>query len=111
MNGRNDSIHNSLHRIFEVLKHHLRRDVIDMLVERPGEPVPIDEVVDYIARESEAARGLTREQILTQLRHVHLPKLVEHEVVEFEPQADVVRYRSDEEIEEMLSLVHDWKHG
>ena len=46
-------------------------------------------------------------QLQIQLVHTHLPKLAEHDVVEYDPEDDVVRYRPDPRIERLMDSIPD----
>jgi hypothetical protein len=80
----------SRNQIFEVLSNDRRQYVVQCLLKR-GEstPVPLGEVVDYVAAreydlpfgEIDAAR---RKRVYTAVRQCHLPKLDEYDVVEFD---------------------------
>ena len=103
----------SLDECLELVADRKRRRIIRHLRNVTEREVPIDALIDHLhdGRPISAADRRSRNQTSIQLHHDHLPKLEYHGVVEYEPEREVVRYRSDEVIESLLdSLQEDVAH-
>ncbi|WP_277555699.1 DUF7344 domain-containing protein [Halobaculum limi] len=77
--------------------HHLRHEATGTLT--------VDELVDQFhssGSDSKDGPPQDREELAIQLHHVHLPKLAEHGVVEFEHRSGAIRYHTDEQVEAVL---------
>lgn len=81
-----------------------RRRIIQYLRNVTEREVTIDTLVDCLqdGKPISAADRRVRKQTAIQLHHHHLPKLENHGVVEYKPEREVVRYRSDEVLESIL---------
>ena len=78
-----------------------RRRVIHWLREESNGTTTIDDLVEHL-HESDPAPHLDQNQLAIQLAHKHLPKLVDHGVVEVDSGTDTVRYQPDERVETIL---------
>lgn len=97
-------------RILELLRHPVRREVLGFLVDTAPETLSLDDVVDHLAAEREAASSAAeRRRIALQLRHVYLPKLAQEGVIEFDPSSGTLRYHPDDELETWLEQVREWE--
>lgn len=77
-----------------------RRRTIRHLCEESEGLTTIDELLDAIRENGSGTND--RDQLAIQLHHVHLPKLSEHGVIDFDPESGTIRYRPDTEIETLL---------
>lgn len=99
-------------RILEILSHPGRREILGFLVDASSETCSIDEVVDHLAAERDAADSAAEQRRLAlQLRHVHLPKLAQEGVIEYDPSTGALRYLPDDDLETWLERVRDWASG
>lgn len=82
--------------IFECLAAEERRQVCRYLLSREDRAATVEDLLVYLATErrvdDDRSRGESdhRRRIATGLRHVHLPKLTEADVVEYDPDHPVV---------------------
>lgn len=79
-----------LDAIFELLVAQRRREVLYVLYRRPG-PITVSELTDEVASVEETPP----ERVATALHHVHLPKLDERGVVNYDAEAGTVRLVDD----------------
>ena len=88
---------------------HRRRRVIQHLRREANGETSIDALVDRLYEDSatDTDRRVDREQFTIQLYHVHLPKLAEHGVVEYDPERGTIQYRPDEQTEAVLDSLPD----
>lgn len=76
-------------RVFEALSHERRQHAIQYLAQKPV-AVPLGDVAEYIAvREGEPSRD-RYERVLTGLYHLHLPYLLDANLVEYDDEHKTV---------------------
>lgn len=79
-----------------------RRALVEYLQTRGNEPVPVDELLEALTP------SVRREQptnVEIRLQHSHLPKLADAGVIEYEPDAGLVRYCESPTLESLLAFV------
>lgn len=66
-----------------------------------------EELVEHIhtskAEQSDETRD--RNQLTTELHHVHLPKLTDEGVIEYDPRSQQLRYHGEKRLEEWLERI------
>ena len=94
----------SLDTLLRLVTDRRRRQAIHHLRHEPNGKTTIDGLVDRLHNGGLDAddQPTDREQLAIQLYHTHLPKLVDHGVVEFEPKNGAIRYQPDEQFETVL---------
>lgn len=90
--------------MFAALSDEHRRRIVRYLHDRPGETVDHEELARHLARQERAADDLQAEILC---RHVHLPKLAECEIVEYDADAATARLVRDPRIESLLTIAAD----
>ncbi|WP_459194491.1 DUF7344 domain-containing protein [Halosimplex sp. J119] len=97
--------------VFDVLRHHLRREVINYFENAVDEPASnTEEIAGHIdSRLPDHVDGplpdRDRTEIHTALVHVHLPKLESADWVEFDQRSGEVRYRGRDSAPELVEKV------
>ena len=91
--------------LLQLLGNRRRRTLLAFLARRAEETVGVDDVVDaLVARERpEPGPGTHRERVAIDLHHVHIPKLAEAGVVEYDPLEGTLRYRDRDGVELLLA--------
>jgi hypothetical protein len=79
----------TLDETFGLLKNEVRRHVLVVLGEK-SPPIPLSDLARAVATESED-RSATPQQYKGQLHHVHLPKLNQCGIIEYDPAEKVIR--------------------
>ncbi|MEF8824726.1 MAG: ArsR family transcriptional regulator [Halapricum sp.] len=82
-----------------------RRRIIHSLRREADGITTFDDLVDQLHSCDSDSRNDTlrnREQLALRLHHTHLPKLADHDIVEFERSTGIVRYHPDERVETVL---------
>ncbi|MFC6719358.1 hypothetical protein ACFQGT_03585 [Natrialbaceae archaeon GCM10025810] len=94
----------SLNAILEVLAHHHRREIVRILAGDPNETASVRSLTERLLERERERTGVIpgRQGIETSLYHVHLPKLADAELVEYDPPRKTVRYRPNERVREIL---------
>ncbi|WP_336000655.1 DUF7344 domain-containing protein [Halorientalis halophila] len=93
----------TLDACFELLAHRNRRLLLSTLAETGDDRLPLGVLTDQIV--SKRVGAVDHESIVTELHHVHLPKLEAEGVLEYDADRSMVLYRGDERIERFLHAV------
>ena len=91
----------NLDDVLRLLTDQYRRQTIQVLRETPEEGVRFDELIDHLIQETKANSD-QRDQIVIQLHHNHLPKLSEQGLIDYDPDAQLVRYRPGQHVETVM---------
>ena len=87
----------------DALGHRHRRALLDHLA-NGDDTADLSEVAQTLA----ASDRLSLEDIRFDLYHLHLPKLEELGLVEFDAGSKKIRYKSDVRVEILLAMIDDW---
>lgn len=85
-----------------------RRRVLEHLRYEATGRTTLDDLVDRLLSSGSVSVGdrrADRKTLALQLYHVHLPKLDDHGVVEFDPDSGTVQYAADERFEAFLDSI------
>lgn len=98
----------SLNAILELLAHHHRRWILRVLSDASDHTATLDGLVEHLIKQETERTGeqLGRDQIEMQLHHIHLPKLTEAGVIEYDTRSQELRYWRHDRLEEFLDYVH-----
>ncbi|KAB1197884.1 MULTISPECIES: ArsR family transcriptional regulator [Haloferax] len=102
----NDSLDACLHLVAD--KN--RRRIIHHLRHEADETTTVDEIVDQFHSSGSDSKNdplQDRKNLFIQLYHVHLPKLAEYGIVEFEHRTGTVRYHPNEQVETVLDSLSE----
>lgn len=89
-------------RLFDLLSRRERRQVVELLQDADG-PVDLTTLAAHV--ETGGGDAVDRRTV-TSLDHVHLPRLAEAGVVDYDREAGTVRYRGNRRLESVLAVVH-----
>ena len=94
----------TLDQIFEVLSHRRRRYVLYYLRHVSDGVASIEDIATHVAQFECTSENADDHQasILTSLQHVHLPKLEEAGVVEYDERSEMVRYWQQPTLDEWV---------
>jgi len=90
----------SLGSLFKVLSDPHRRSTIYYLSTMDGETADLSSLVG--ALNERVATSLDRLEI--NLRHIHLPKLADYNLIEYDERSETIRYRDGERVETVLEV-------
>lgn len=95
-----------LHRL---LTNSRRRLLLSYLTGRGDDPASVDDLVDAVAERERPDPGPAthRDRIAIDLHHVHLPKLADVGVIDYDPVAGTVRYDGSGELESLLATSNE----
>lgn len=91
----------NLDEILRLLSAQYRRQTIRLLRKTPNCEVGIEELIDNII-DKKRAEGEQRDRLVIQLHHNHLPKLREQGLIDYDPDAQLVQYRPDQQVEAVM---------
>lgn len=93
-------------KIYAVLADHPRRLILHYLRDSPENMASRQQISEHI---SEHDLGPQRaETVAIKLHHVHLPKLTEAGIVEYNPQTGIIQYTPRPIVETHLNYVDGW---
>lgn len=96
-------------RLFSLLAQERRRYVLYCLVEASRSEwttsALVEELADFERRA--AATDSSRRELEVALRHTHLPKLAEADVIDYDPDESVAVYRGDRRVERWVSMTRE----
>lgn len=81
-----------------------RRYVLSYLTDRPDDPVDVDDLEAAILAQEQPRPGRVshRDRVRIDLHHVHLPKLADAGVIEYDPVDSSVQYTGPDELADLL---------
>lgn len=90
--------------ILSILAHPQRRDVLSVLRAASDHTATLDECVTYVVRQEEKRTGTRpgHDLVEASLHHVHVPKLVDAGIVEYDARSQEMRYWSHDGLESWL---------
>ena len=91
--------------VFSVLASGCRRRTLQYLRRTTAESVPIAALVDHLTGIDHPSTGSPddhRELFEAELRHIHLPKLADLGLIDYDPDSGRVSYLADERVERLL---------
>ena len=88
----------SLDEIFKLLADTQRRHILTYLIEAADQPVPLEALVEHLQTHTDT----NCEQLQTQLHHLHLPKLADYGVIEYNSPLQLVSYTEHPRLEVLL---------
>lgn len=92
-----------LDELLQLVAKRPRRQAIQHLRHGPTGRTTIDELVEVLAeRGPRDDESPDRKHLAIQLYHIHLPKLADHGLVEFDPETRTVQYQPDKQTERVL---------
>lgn len=88
--------------VFDALADDHRRDLLAYL--RDASEASVEELATFVQRQADGARrGNDGNDLAVRLHHVHLPKLADADLVEYDRNAGRVEYVGGSEIAELLA--------
>lgn len=94
--------------MLRLLSDRYRRQILQILRKMPDRDVQLNELIDSLARGTTSNSERT-DRIGVQLHHIHLPKLHEHGLIEYDPEAQFVRYHATQTVEAVMENVAENK--
>lgn len=97
----------SLDAVLSLLADQDRRDLIQYLRESSEQTCSIDDCVGYLMKQEEerTAERPSHDRVAMVIHHIHIPKLADTGVVEYDARSREIRYRSDDRLESWLDRI------
>ncbi|MFH5801156.1 hypothetical protein [Haladaptatus sp. CMAA 1911] len=99
----------SLSTASKLLTKPTRRAVIQHFSARKTPTAELSELVDYVHETVETVTNPKQARIT--LVHQHLPKLAEHEVIDYDERSETIRYRDEKHLEHLLEIIDSCESG
>jgi hypothetical protein len=102
-----DAVPLSRSKCLELLASKRRQTLLELLVDSTEDTHSLESLATAIAQtEQETDLGARPDQrVCLSLHHVHLPKLDAADIVEYDPQRNVVEYLGSERMEQLLDSI------
>jgi len=100
-----------LDEVLSAVANEQRRAIIDSLNSASEKTLDYDTLVDRVAdtvRDEERVSDEHRQRVRIALRHTHLPKLEEIQVIDYDAETGHVQFVGDEMVQEVLMLVKSY---
>lgn len=82
--------------LFGVLSHRRRRYALSYLQDVNDDVATLSELAEWMTTREADGRGDRHGTVATALHHVHLPKLVETGLIDYDARSETVRYHGTE---------------
>lgn len=104
-----DAVSLSLDATLDVLSHRHRRELLDYLMEAEDNHAAFEDITDHLTKRIRERRGEqpNRGHIKTSIHHVHLPKLADAGVVEYDGRTKDVCYWPNSRLEKWHERVQE----
>lgn len=97
----------SIGSLFKVLADPHRRYTMYYLATMDGETVDLPSLVETLNERVTTSP----KRLEINLRHVHLPKLADHNLIEYDERSETIRYRDGERVETVLEFARSEEEG
>ena len=97
-----------LNRDLKVLASRERREILDYFIATDTDVTSVEKLCCKVARVNAGdgtGEAASTESAKAELHHVHLPKLAEHGLVEYDARSGAVRYQPDERVEALVQFL------
>lgn len=101
----------SLDAILDLLANRRRRHLIEYLQDVPRDVGSFEEATKYIITQLAIRTGEqpNHDDVQSSLQHIHIPKLADAGVVEYDIRSQELRYRQNERLETLFEAIRDFE--
>lgn len=101
----------SLDACLEVLANHQRRTIIRYFHDSESDHAPVDELIAEIIDSETTATGKRpgHDSVASTLFHVHLPKLADIGIIDYDTRNMDVIYHGNEQIDEIYAAIREFE--
>nr|WP_317176075.1 hypothetical protein [Halovivax sp. KZCA124] len=101
----------SLDAILDILANERRRALLEYLWEEPDNSGSFEEATRYTIAKIGRKRGVqpNHDDILVDLHHRQLPKMVDAGVIDYDIRSQSIRYHENERLEEAYEKIQEFK--
>lgn len=101
----------SVDAILELLAAAQRRDMLRYLRDQSDHTATVDELIAHVVGCETRRTGNRpgRDQIEMAFHHIHLSKLADAGVIEYDPRSQGLRYWPNDQLEDLLDYITDWE--
>ena len=97
----------SIDAILELLSERERRKLLGYLIESEGDTATVEELLDRLVEDEADRTGEipNRARFKTSLYHIHLPKLADAGILDYDSRSREVRYYGNRKLEEWIERI------
>lgn len=101
----------SLDAMLDLLANSHRRYLLEYLRELPDRTGSFEEASKHVIRREAARTGEqpNHDSVQSMLQHVHLPKLADAGIVEYDVRSQAIRYQPNERLEALFDRIRDFE--
>lgn len=105
MTGPRDSEGHSLgpDTLYDLFANEHRRQILSYLETKDTDVAELNELAEHVHEEVDGVTSPDYARLI--LTHMHVPKLAEEDVIEYDQRSETVRYRDGRHVEAMLAVV------
>ncbi|WP_231189317.1 hypothetical protein [Haladaptatus sp. DYF46] len=92
----------SLDEHLDLIADAQRRQILSYLIENANRPIPLEALLEELMSDGSTDSTLSRERLLIHLHHIHLPKLADYGVIEYNSSLQLVSYTEHPRLEALL---------
>ncbi|WP_231188263.1 hypothetical protein [Haladaptatus sp. DYF46] len=92
----------SLDELLKLLADSERRQILTYLLEDADRPIPLEALLEELRSDGSTDPTQARERLLIRLHHIHLPKLADYGVIEYNASLQLISYTEHPRIEALL---------
>jgi DNA-binding transcriptional ArsR family regulator len=96
----------ALDDVFELLASRCRRYILYYLYNYSNDVASVDDIAAFVHTNGPAGIGPTYDDVESAVLHVHVPKLADAGIVDYDGRSRTVRYRKQPSLEEWLEHAH-----
>ena len=97
----------SIDTLCDLLSNAQRRHILLYLSSHTKTTISHEKLLDHLTEINDNLSGDTHRRLAIQLQHVHLPKLAEHGLLEYDETTNSISYNTDSRVEKMLTVVRE----
>lgn len=100
----------ALDGLLDILADRHRRFLLEFLADEADPTAPLDEAVGYVTNRiaEETGRRPNEDDVEMELRHHHVPRLADDEVLEYDARSETLRYYGSEQLEAFHEHVREF---
>ncbi|GAA0250143.1 ArsR family transcriptional regulator [Haladaptatus pallidirubidus] len=92
----------SLDELFDLIADPQRRRILIYLIDNADHPVPLEALLEELMSDESIDSAYSRERLLIRLRHIHLPKLADYGVIEYNTSLQLISYTEHPRVEALI---------
>lgn len=93
--------------ILTLLSNVRRRYVLSYFVKVEEDTASIDDIVSYVLDQLDESSESVEKNIRITLAHKHIPKIDDYDIIEYNPQDQMIQYHGDKKLEHLVKEISE----